>query len=230
MNISPPRKTYRENGNAPLFSSVLQPTQENLVPDEYKQNSQMVGKLVKQNKELQQQLKKKDQEVEKLTVLSRSLRDKLAKYTKLNAELKEQLEESKRSRSRGVQETRNKDDDLLQKLRVLVEPKDPNDEVLEKLRGLLLERPVRDEDILVSESEEMLALKRRVDELKKRLAIKKQNEQRKHDLQQEVESLLATLETPRPRSHGKHCSECYSPVKRCGREEDSTVDKYSIWE
>ena len=58
-----------------------------IVPEEYRVNSQMINKLIKQNKELTLQLDRKQDEIDRLNVLVGSLRGKLIKYTELNKKL-----------------------------------------------------------------------------------------------------------------------------------------------
>ena len=58
-----------------------------IVPEEYKLNSQMINKLIKQNKEMNNKLNSKQDEINRLNSLIGSLRGKLIKYTELNRKL-----------------------------------------------------------------------------------------------------------------------------------------------
>ncbi|SCV01178.1 LAME_0G14576g1_1 [Lachancea meyersii CBS 8951] len=63
---------------------------ERIIPEEYRVNSQMINKLIKQNKDLTQQLDRKQDEIDRMNVLIGSLRGKLIKYTELNKKLSQQ--------------------------------------------------------------------------------------------------------------------------------------------
>ncbi|EDO15389.1 hypothetical protein Kpol_460p24 [Vanderwaltozyma polyspora DSM 70294] len=120
MNISPTPKRYssaRSNRNEnnipsmysdPLYNDNMNqgggighlggprnignvPT-EKIVPEEYRLNSQMINRLIKQNKELNNKLNSKQDEINRLNSLVGSLRAKLIKYTELNKKLNSDLQ------------------------------------------------------------------------------------------------------------------------------------------
>ncbi|CEP60833.1 Spc42p LALA0_S02e00650g [Lachancea lanzarotensis] len=64
---------------------------ERILPEEYRVNSQMINKLIKQNKELTLQLDRKQDEIDRMNVLIGSLRGKLIKYTELNKKLNQNI-------------------------------------------------------------------------------------------------------------------------------------------
>ncbi|AMD19663.1 HCL488Wp [Eremothecium sinecaudum] len=107
MNISPTPKRYQGSNNmpravnlnyhnppAPSYHPLPGHGVEQIVPEEYKINSNMISSLIKQNKDLLAKLDEKDRELEKLNVLVGSLRGKLIKYTELNKKLQGQLAQS----------------------------------------------------------------------------------------------------------------------------------------
>lgn len=67
---------------------------EQIVPEEYKINSNMISSLIKQNKDFLAKLDEKDRELERLNVLVGSLRGKLIKYTELNKKLQSQISQA----------------------------------------------------------------------------------------------------------------------------------------
>ncbi|CUS20546.1 LAQU0S01e09076g1_1 [Lachancea quebecensis] len=99
MNISPTPKRYnsrgyefpRSNDEAfhPFNREPPMVPSERILPEEYRVNSQMINKLIKQNKDLTQQLDRKQDEIDRLNVLVGSLRGKLIKYTELNKKLEQ---------------------------------------------------------------------------------------------------------------------------------------------
>ncbi|SCU92002.1 LAFA_0F07294g1_1 [Lachancea sp. 'fantastica'] len=62
-----------------------------ILPEEYRVNSQMINKLIKQNKDLTLQLDRKQDEIDRMNVLIGSLRGKLIKYTELNKKLNQNV-------------------------------------------------------------------------------------------------------------------------------------------
>lgn len=117
MNISPtPRRYTSRNGDFPednfyAYSDPIgrdshAPGRERIVPEEYRLNSQMINRLIRQNKELMNKLDAKQEEIDRLNVLVGSLRGKLIKYTELNKKLQNDAGEhiaSSRSSSDGIE-------------------------------------------------------------------------------------------------------------------------------
>lgn len=116
MNISPtPRRYTSRNGDFvddniypysdPIDRNSHAP-RERIVPEEYRLNSQMINRLIRQNKELMNKLDSKQEEIDRLNVLVGSLRGKLIKYTELNKKLQESMGQTNgpsRSSSDGVE-------------------------------------------------------------------------------------------------------------------------------
>lgn len=112
MNISPtPRRYNSRNGgidfndeNYLAFSDPVNRDangngigRERIVPEEYKLNSRMINRLIRQNKELMNKLDGKQEEIDRLNVLVGSLRGKLIKYTELNKKLEDRQNVSRSS-------------------------------------------------------------------------------------------------------------------------------------
>lgn len=109
MNISPtPRRYTSRSGNgaglnygssninndhAYIYSDPVARdySGDRIIPEEYKLNSQMINRLIKQNKDLISKLDSKQEEIDRLNVLVGSLRGKLIKYTEMNKKLQEGL-------------------------------------------------------------------------------------------------------------------------------------------
>ncbi|SCU94979.1 LADA_0G12662g1_1 [Lachancea dasiensis] len=102
MNLSPTPRRYNSRGydipraQDELFHPYnkeppMMPS-DRIVPEEYRVNSQMINKLIKQNKDLTLQLDRKQDEIDRLNVLVGSLRGKLIKYTELNKKLHTQAQ------------------------------------------------------------------------------------------------------------------------------------------
>lgn len=104
MNISPTPRRYnsRSGGmdfndeNYLAFSDPVNRDsngngmgRERIIPEEYKLNSRMINRLIRQNKELMNKLDGKQEEIDRLNVLVGSLRGKLIKYTELNKKLED---------------------------------------------------------------------------------------------------------------------------------------------
>lgn len=66
---------------------------ERILPEEYKLNSQMISRLIKQNKELSAKLDSKQEEIDRLNILVGSLRGKLIKYTEINKKLEDSFKQ-----------------------------------------------------------------------------------------------------------------------------------------
>lgn len=120
MNISPtPRRYNSRNGgidfNDENYFAFPNPinrnpngngaNRERIVPEEYRLNSQMINRLIRQNKELMTKLDSKQEEIDRLNVLVGSLRGKLIKYTELNKKL-----EDKQNMSRSSSDSNNIND------------------------------------------------------------------------------------------------------------------------
>ncbi|SCU89278.1 LANO_0D04368g1_1 [Lachancea nothofagi CBS 11611] len=97
MNISPTPRRYNSKGSDipratdehfhPFNRDIPMIPSDRIIPEEYRVNSQMINKLIKQNKDLTLQLERKQDEIDRLNVLVGSLRGKLIKYTELNKKL-----------------------------------------------------------------------------------------------------------------------------------------------
>ncbi|QLG74472.1 hypothetical protein HG535_0G03550 [Zygotorulaspora mrakii] len=172
MNISPTPRRYtsratngvgrNSNGlssdnnddQAYIYSDALHGSYngERIIPEEYKLNSQMINRLIKQNKELISKLDSKQEEIDRLNVLVGSLRGKLIKYTEMNKKLQNGMGiSSSRSSSEGVSENekdyiqvpkRRNNNDPINKENMIT----PNDDritalsaKLDKLTSLVLE-------------------------------------------------------------------------------------------
>lgn len=81
--------------NAFLYSDPIDGREnvvkERIIPEEYRLNSQMINRLIKQNKELVAKLDGKQEEIDRLNILVGSLRGKLIKYTEMNKKLEDDL-------------------------------------------------------------------------------------------------------------------------------------------
>lgn len=112
MNISPTPRRYnsRSGGidfndeNYLAFSDPINRDsngngmgRERIIPEEYKLNSRMINRLIRQNKELMNKLDGKQEEIDRLNVLVGSLRGKLIKYTELNKKLEDRQNISRSS-------------------------------------------------------------------------------------------------------------------------------------
>lgn len=114
MNISPTPRRYTSrtaggmgNSNAYIYSDPINreynggmggigaggENGERILPEEYKLNSQMISRLIKQNKELGAKLDSKQEEIDRLNILVGSLRGKLIKYTEINKKLEDSFKQ-----------------------------------------------------------------------------------------------------------------------------------------
>ncbi|QLQ80184.1 hypothetical protein HG537_0D01850 [Torulaspora globosa] len=101
MNLSPTPRRYTSRSkamgpdNAFLYSDPVDVgdnvIKDRIIPEEYRLNSQMINRLIKQNKELTAKIDAKQEEIDRLNILVGSLRGKLIKYTEMNKKLEEDL-------------------------------------------------------------------------------------------------------------------------------------------
>ncbi|AAS50824.1 ABR054Cp [Eremothecium gossypii ATCC 10895] len=190
-----------------------------IVPDEYKINSNMISSLIKQNKDLLAKLDEKDRELEKLNVLVGSLRGKLIKYTELNKKLQAQAQAARvpsppepaaepaadylqLPRRAPAAENDKKIGELYDKLEQLTKvvhqqhlhdppaPARPRSPARSRSPA---RTAVSDDDIMISESSELKRLEEQVDQLKRKVLIKSENELRKLSLNQQLADLMHKL-------------------------------------
>lgn len=100
--------------NAFLYSDPVDAREnglkERIIPEEYRLNSQMINRLIKQNKELIAKLDGKQEEIDRLNILVGSLRGKLIKYTEMNKKLEDDLVQAGSRVSSSKNMTENEED------------------------------------------------------------------------------------------------------------------------
>ncbi|QLL34265.1 hypothetical protein HG536_0G01240 [Torulaspora globosa] len=160
MNISPTPRRYASRSkamapdNAFLYSDPVDAGEnvikDRIIPEEYRLNSQMINRLIKQNKELITKIDAKQEEIDRLNILVGSLRGKLIKYTEMNKKLEDDLVQAgSRVSSRNMNEN---EQDYIQVPKRRTETKDnvtPHDDrinalsdKLDKLTKLVLQNAV----------------------------------------------------------------------------------------
>lgn len=197
-----------------------------IIPEEYRLNSQMINRLIKQNKELVSKLDAKQEEIDRLNILVGSLRGKLIKYTEMNKKL-----EAESRVSSGTTTTENEQDyiqvpkrrpETIRQESVHDDRINALNEKLDKLTRLVLQNNVptsssplqspalpvpasrktvlspSEEDIMCRESQELKQMEDQIDSLKRKLLIKRENELRKISLNQELLELMEKLNTQNP--------------------------------
>ena len=212
------------NNNNPVTKDPLPFSNDKIVPEEYKINSQMINKLIRQNRELVNKLETKQEEIDRLNVLVGSLRGKLIKYTELNKKLQEDLQRGNHNTTASTEETNdyiqlpktrrqeNNDDriseiyeklDRLTKLVVsgqqpTLSPLPSPPSVKQHTRATTTSARVTDTDIMCQESAELKELEDQIDGLKRKLLIKRENELRKLSLNKELLDLMGKLDLSSP--------------------------------
>lgn len=234
MNLSPTPRRYASRSkpagtdNAYVFSDPIDirnsANNDRIIPEEYRLNSQMINRLIKQNKELIAKLDGKQEEIDRLNILVGSLRGKLIKYTEMNKKL-----EAESRVSSGTTTTENEQDyiqvpkrrpETVREYAMHDDRIASLNEKLDKLTKLVLQNNVpttssplqspsvapmsasrrsvlspSEEDIMCRESQELKQMEDQIDSLKRKLLIKRENELRKISLNQELLELMDRLTT-----------------------------------
>ncbi|SCW04513.1 LAFE_0H15192g1_1 [Lachancea fermentati] len=226
MNISPTPRRYNSRGHDygsrvddepafhPFNRAPPAPSADRIVPEEYRVNSQMINKLIKQNKQLTAQLEHKQDEIDRLNVLVGSLRGKLIKYTELNKKLSSapaaspasssspaaspdvlQVNKTRSGAARAAPALEDRVSDIYTKLdaltRLVAGERAPDDPPRVRTPHL---RSASEDDILTQESAELKQLEDQIDLLKRKLLIKRENELRKLSLNKELLDLMEKLD------------------------------------
>ena len=246
MNLCPTPRRYASRSkpmgsdNAFMYSDPIDvrnsANNDRIIPEEYRLNSQMINRLIKQNKELILKLDGKQEEIDRLNILVGSLRGKLIKYTEMNKKL-----ETESRVSSGTTTTEN-EQDYIQVPKRRSEPTNREEvihddrinalnEKLDKLTKLVLQNNVpasssplqsptvlptsssrrtvlspSEEDIMCRESQELKQMEDQIDSLKRKLLIKRENELRKISLNQELLELMDKLSTQTPQERERVAS------------------------
>lgn len=246
MNLSPTPRRYASRSkpmgsdNAFMYSDPIDvrnsANNDRIIPEEYRLNSQMINRLIKQNKELILKLDGKQEEIDRLNILVGSLRGKLIKYTEINKKL-----ESESRVSSGTTTTENEQDyiqvpkrrsEATNREEVIHDDRiNALNEKLDKLTKLVLQNNVptsssplqsptllptssskrtvlspSEEDIMCRESQELKQMEDQIDSLKRKLLIKRENELRKISLNQELLELMDKLSTQAPQERERVAS------------------------
>ncbi|CCC67485.1 hypothetical protein NCAS_0A09270 [Naumovozyma castellii] len=222
-----------QRDNLPRYDDVKRPYQDHLddalLPDDAKRSNKTFDELVRHNRHLKERLEGKQQEVEKLTILSTSLKEKLIKYTTLTANSNDEIEilkrriedlekENKRLRRRDeLFNEKIKEEDSDKKVFTETTEDDELLEKIEKLTAMILKHkqeqrnsgttPAKtswkeqnskayptEETLLTQESLELKSLEDQVEKIRHKLALKRENEQRKISLNKELLKLKSSLE------------------------------------